>query len=222
MKQGVITVLPKPEKYTLPIENWHPISLVEMQYKRFSSIYASRLKKGLEQIISETQTGFMKTCHINCNFRLLDYANFVERDSLILFIDFQHLITIEHAFRIHSLKQFGFVDSFINANSMLHNDINSSVILGQQMSKSRGVNINRGVQQGCPASPFLFLVVVKLLSLSIVSEVNFQGTIFDKDIKIPQLADDTTLFLRDKSRVIHTILSKDFQTHQVYVITSII
>ena len=80
------------------------------------------------------------------------------------------------------------------------------MILSQQTTKR--FNINRGVRQGCPASPFLFLVVVELLSLSCLNEASFKGiTIFDREIKISQLADDTTLFLQDESQVSHAVNS---------------
>jgi len=51
--------------------------------------------------------------------------------------------------------------------------INSSVIL--QNNTSRRFFINRGVRQGCPISPFLFLIVVELLAISIIKNPNLHG-----------------------------------------------
>lgn len=45
MKQGVITVIPKPGKDSLLIDNWRPISLLTIEYKIMASTYANRLKK---------------------------------------------------------------------------------------------------------------------------------------------------------------------------------
>ncbi len=83
---------------------------------------------------------------------------------------------------------------------MFYNDINSSIILNTGTSK-RFV-IHRGVRQGCPSSPFLFLLVAELLSIQILNNQSILGLkIFDREIKISQLADDTALFLKDKSQV---------------------
>ena len=50
------------------------------------------VKKGLDSLIAETQTGFMKNRHISCNIRLtldlLDHADAVNSKALILFLDF--------------------------------------------------------------------------------------------------------------------------------------
>lgn len=77
-------------------------------------VYANRLKKGLDPIIAETQTAFMKNQHISCNIRLildlLDYADSVNSEALILFLDFYKAFdTIEHKFILQSLKAFGLV-----------------------------------------------------------------------------------------------------------------
>ncbi len=56
---------------------------------------------------------------------------------------------------------------------MIYKDINSSVLL--QFDTSNRFPINRGVRQGCEISPFLFLLVVELLSLNIRNNADFKG-----------------------------------------------
>ncbi len=59
-----------------------------------------------------------------------------------------------------------------------------------------------GVRQSCPISPFLFVLVTELLSLSIVQNQEVEGiSVLGREIKISQLVDDTTLFLKDESQV---------------------
>ena len=87
---------------------------------------------------------------------------------------------------------------------MFYKGINSSMIINH--STSHRFDINRGVREGCPISPFLFILVVELLSLNIVHDTDFKGiSIFNREIRISQLADDTTLFLKDKEQLVKAI-----------------
>ena len=178
MKQGVITLLPKPGKDTLYIDNWRPISLLTVDYKILALVFANRLKEGLNYIISETQNGFLKKRYISSNIRLildlLDYPDLVQSEALILFLDFRKAFdTIEHRFLFQTLNLFGFKDNFINLVSMLYNDINSSVIVN--LNTTRRFKINRGVRQACPISPYLFILVTELLSLNIAKAEVIRG-----------------------------------------------
>ncbi|XDV29585.1 hypothetical protein PO909_032690 [Leuciscus waleckii] len=87
MKQGVISLIPKSSKDPLLIDNWRPITLLTLDYKMLASVYAKRLRTGLNKIISESQSGFMKGRHISNNIRLvldvLDYSNLIHSDGLI-------------------------------------------------------------------------------------------------------------------------------------------
>ena len=56
MKQGVISLIPKPDKDVLLIENWWPITLLTTDYKILASVYATRLEMSLPHIVAETQT----------------------------------------------------------------------------------------------------------------------------------------------------------------------
>ena len=56
--------------------------------------------------------------------------------------------------------------------------------------------LNRGVRQGCPLSPYLFILSVEVLANAIRQKKEIRGiTVKDKEIKLSQYADDTTLIL---------------------------
>ena len=56
--------------------------------------------------------------------------------------------------------------------------------------------LNRGVRQGCSLSPYLFILSVEVLANTIREKKEIRGiTVKDKEIKLSQYADDTTLIL---------------------------
>ena len=62
--------------------------------------------------------------------------------------------------------------------------------------------LSRGVRQGCPLSPYSFILAVELLACKIRQDEEIHDTtIFRKEFKIGQFADDTTLFCRDTNTI---------------------
>lgn len=53
--QGLLTLIPKPNKDSLCIDNWRPICLLNNDYKILTGIFTKRLKAVLDDIIDETQ-----------------------------------------------------------------------------------------------------------------------------------------------------------------------
>lgn len=87
------------------------------------------------------------------------------------------------------MSSLGFGPNFINAIQTLYNNANASIKL--QNGTTHRFNIERGIRQGCPISPYLFLPM-QLLAIHIQ---NTQGmSVANRSIFISQLADDTTLF----------------------------
>lgn len=57
-KRGVLTWLPK-KGHLQDIRNWHPMSLLCVNYKLLSKVLASRLGKVMEQVIHRDQTYYV-------------------------------------------------------------------------------------------------------------------------------------------------------------------
>ena len=118
-REGVITCLPKEGKSKCYIQNWRPISLLNVYYKICSSSIAQRLKKVLHTIISETQVGFMKGRYIGEWTRLvsdlIDRCEDDEIPSLFILLDFEKTFDpLELSFISKSLECFGFGESIIH------------------------------------------------------------------------------------------------------------
>ncbi|KAF7656191.1 hypothetical protein LDENG_00045220, partial [Lucifuga dentata] len=57
MTQDIITLIPKPKRDLLLIDNWRPITLLKSDYKILAILFAKRIKDYLDAIIDETQSG---------------------------------------------------------------------------------------------------------------------------------------------------------------------
>lgn len=90
LTQGLITLIPKPQKEILLLDNRRPISLLNNDYKIIAICLAKKLKETLNDIM--TQSGLMTGRHITNNIRLvldiLDYSELIEDESFIIFLDF--------------------------------------------------------------------------------------------------------------------------------------
>ncbi len=60
-KEAIISVIPKGSKDRLDCANYRPISVLNLDYKLFTSIIAKRLEKILPRVINMDQTGFVLT-----------------------------------------------------------------------------------------------------------------------------------------------------------------
>lgn len=204
MKQGLITLIPKTGKDKRILDNLRPITLLNTDYKIFSGAVAFRLKEGISSIISETQSGFLKNRSIHNNIRLvldlLEYKNEIDGGGFLLFLDFYKAFDrVEHPFIIKTLHKFGFGKKFLNIIGMLYNEINSSVALGHGTCSR--FQIKRGIRQGCGSSPLLFIMVAEMLSL-LIKNSDIEGLeVMGRLITISQLADDTTLFLKNADQI---------------------
>ena len=204
-KRGIITLIPKKGKNRLQLKNWRPITLLNTDYKLLTKALAVRLKSILPNIINEDQTGYVKGRFIGTNIRLVeDIIHFTEsynKPGILLNIDFEKAFdTINWNFLEKSLLAFNFGPHFIHFIKTCYHNTSSCIINNGNISQ--WFNISRGIRQGCPVSPYLFIIAVELLAINIRENRKIKGIIIgDTEIKISQLADDTNCFLSNKESV---------------------
>ena len=99
-------------------------------------------------------------------------------------------------FLFEILKRFNFGDEFIKWVRLFYTGRKSYVINNGFLTDE--ITIHRGIFQGCPISPFLFLFVIEAAARAIRRNENIYGIFFfeNYELKLSLLADDTTCFFR--------------------------
>ncbi|MES9884827.1 MAG: reverse transcriptase domain-containing protein, partial [Sedimenticola sp.] len=197
-KQGIITLLPKKDKELSLLSNWRPISLLNVDYKIATKSIANRLKKVVQTLIDGSQTGFIKGRYIGENIRLLfesiEFLNETDSPGLLFFADFEKAFdSVDHNYMLNTLKYFNLGDDFIKWVNLFYSDARSCVSNNGHLSDF--FTIGRGVRQGCPLSPYLFIIAIEILSKAIQNDNDIQGVnIHNHIIKNTMFADDATFF----------------------------
>ena len=135
----------------LCLDNYRPISLLNVDLKLISHVLAQRLKKVLPKIINVDQTGYVKNRFVGFNLRqiqdIIDYADIYKIEGAIIFVDFTKAFdSLERNFMLNTLKHFGFNESFINWVKTLYTDIQTCVMNNGWVSEM--LKNTRGIRQG--------------------------------------------------------------------------
>ena len=215
-KQGVITLIEKEGKDPLFIKNYRPITLLNTDYKMLSKIMAKRIKGVLYEIVHLDQVGYIENRYIGEALRLIDdmifYCNnYCEEEAYLIAVDFEKAFdSVSHKFLFKVLELFGFGESFCSWVKIMYNGISSCVMNG---GVSTGYfDIKRGVRQGDPLSPYLFLLVMEILAQAVRRDNGIRGIQFENfEVRQVLYADDMTLFVRHRSSIIRIQeIFKDF------------
>ena len=204
-RRGIISLIPKPDSDLSYLQNWRPVTLLNVDYKIASKAIASRLDLIVQSLIHPDQTGFVKGRYIGENIRLIsDIMEQTDRDNtpgIMLSLDFRKAFdTLDWSCIQHSLKLFNFGDSLRRWVTVFYTDIESTVL--NNGFATSWIKPSTGVRQGCPLSPYLFILTAELMSTKIRQSSEVKGlSLFDNEIKMSQFADDTNLFCADLTSV---------------------
>lgn len=180
-------LIPKTHHPQTPAD-YRPISLCNVSYKIISKNLANRLKPFLPNIISPTQTAFVSGRHIHDNaviahelLHTMKTKN-INQALIGLKLDLSKAFDmVEWSFLISILRQLGFHSDWIYMIKQCVSTTNISLLING--SPSASFTPTRGIRQGDPLSPYLFLFVMeafsRLLQHSVVSD-QLQGLRINK------------------------------------------
>ena len=219
-QRGVITLLHKKNEPEL-LKNWRPVSLLCTDYKILTQVLSNRVSNVISNIVNPDQVGYIKGRFVGEIVRLIDdMYHYTARHNIpgaVLYVDFEKAFDcINWEFMHQSLERFGFGPEFRRWVKVIYSDVQSCIINNGWMSNF--FSLTRGVRQGCPLSALLFVMCVEVLACKIRQCTEIEGIQLPCDnlhrnvVKIAQLADDTTLFLKDEKSIIKVLkFLEDFE-----------
>eukprot|EP00253_Pinus_taeda_P006959 PITA_06959 len=210
-----LALIPK-ENRPSNFSRFRPISLCNSSYKIFTKIIASRLKTLLPMLISDNQGGFIANRQISDSILLVQEAIHSSQarneKGFILKLDLANAFDrVRHSFLFAVLQKMGFSPLFINViRSCISGPWIAPLINGRPGPSFQS---SRGLRQGCPLSPYLFILMEESFSSALdqkrqsglITGIKFEDGI--KNINDSQFSDDT-LLLGGAS----TIISRRFKS----------
>ena len=196
------------------LEQYRPISLVGALYKIISKVLAIRMKKVLPALIDECQSGFVNGRGILDNVLLanevLEDLKRNGRKGLCLKVDFEKAYdSVRLEFLYDMLSRMGFHNLWIVWIKGCLESASVSVLVNG--SPTEEFKPSRGLRQGDPLAPFLFLVVAEGLAglvrraskidLLMGLKIGRQET----EVSILQFADDTLFLCEDSLNNVVTL-----------------
>ena len=198
-RRGVISLSFK-KGDRLDIRNWRPISLLNVDYKLAARAIAGRLLKIIHIVVADDQTCGVPGRFIGENVAFLrdvvDFTTLSNSPAALLSLDQEKAFDrVEWSFMRRTLLTMGFGPSFINWIDLFYRDVQSAVDVNGHLSSF--FPLSRGVRQGCPLSPLLFVLVAEVLACNIRANPRIIGLSLPGSVSplpvISQYADDTSL-----------------------------
>ena len=205
-RRGIITLIHKGHDLDKnELGNWRPITLLNTDYKIFSKVIALRLQSCIDTVIHTNQKGFIKGRNISDLIRLIDDSILMTRQyslpGLMVSVDFRKAFdSVSKNSILNALNIFKFGPTMLKFISVLINNNESSVRNGGWYSSF--FPCQKGIRQGCCASPYFFLLVAEILSVKLKNSNQLKGiSVPEKNVtlnKVLQYADDTSLILKNE------------------------
>ena len=196
-RSGVITLLYK-RGDRLDMKNWRPITLLCVDYKLAAKAIANRLLQVLPHVIHTDQSCSVPGRNPVHNIRLLhDIVSDLNSRGLggaILSLDQEKAFDrVEWSYLHRVLEKMNFGASFRRWIQLFYCNISSCVLVNG--TQSGFFSVTRGVRQGCPLSPLLYVVIAETLACAIRANSRIDGFPLpgSRRVKICQYADDTSI-----------------------------
>ena len=118
-RQAIIKLIERKDRGKRFIQNWRPISLLNVDFKIISKALSEKLKKVLPDLISSQQTAYVKSRYIGESRRLIsdiiEIAKIIRIESFLVTMDIEKAFeSLDHKFLFYALEKYGFGKNFIS------------------------------------------------------------------------------------------------------------
>ncbi|KAI0522856.1 hypothetical protein KFK09_005241 [Dendrobium nobile] len=197
VKSTALAIIPK-HKNATAITDYRPIALCNVLYKIIAKVLAVRLKPVMNLIVMDNQGGFVKSRISTDNILLANEILFLagksrRGNSFCAKLDIRKAFdSVSREFLLARLVQKGFPNLFIKWIKSCITDVNFSIMLNGALEGY--FSSSAGLRQGCPLSPYLFCIVMDVLS-NLLESRGFRGITVDKySLSHLLYADDVLIF----------------------------
>lgn len=199
LNPSFITLIPKKED-AASLLDYRPISLIGSVYKIIAKLLSRRLSRVLDSIISEQQSAFVGGSNILDSVVVLnetiDEVKRMRSKAIFFKIDFAKAYdSIDWVFLEVIMRRFNFHTKWIAWIMECVKTASAAVLVNG--SPTEEFSLGRGLRQGDPLSPFLFLIVAESISIMMGKAIRqglFEEVKVGRDmvgISHLQFADDT-------------------------------
>ncbi|OAE26836.1 hypothetical protein AXG93_1429s1010 [Marchantia polymorpha subsp. ruderalis] len=163
--EGMIRLIPKSVNKT-ELKDWRPLTMLNTDYKIIARILAGRLQLLLQKIVFPQQTGFIKGRQMLDNVLALwmaqDAAKTIKRKGMFVKLDFEKAYDrVEHNYLWDTMNKCGLGQQFTALVKGL--TVGASTAVHINGAKTYRFPVGRGVRQGCPLAPLLFVLATQPL-----------------------------------------------------------
>jgi len=211
LNSAYITLLPK-KADAAEVKDFRPISLIHSFAKLVTKLLVNRLAPLLPSLVSASQSAFVRGRRIHDNFMLVQQMvkslHKMKEAHILLKLDISKAFdSVSWSFLLEVLRKVGFGQRWRDLICLILSTSSTQILVNGEPGDT--IYHRRGLRQGDPLSPMLFILVMDVLN-SLVNYATSVGLLQPLVLqqarhRVSFYADDAVIFLRPYSLDLITI-----------------